>query len=74
MSLDLTVKNLLSRKIRVNSAAGKSGLQLFDTITSTLADPRKIDGLTRLKAEGEGVCCKTFGTLPPSLWGFWVAC
>jgi hypothetical protein len=54
MSLDLTVKNLLSRKIRVNSASGKSGLQLFDTITSTITDPRKIDGLTRLKSEGEG--------------------
>jgi len=54
MTLDLTVKTLLSRKIRVNSASGKTGGALLGTITSVVVEPRKIDGLTRLKAEGEG--------------------
>jgi len=54
MTLDLTVKTLLSRKIRVNSASGKTGGALLGTITSVVVEPRKIDGLTRLKPEGEG--------------------
>lgn len=54
MTIGITVKSLLSRKIRVNSAAGKSGMALFETITTTISPPRKIDGLTRLKKEGEG--------------------
>jgi hypothetical protein len=54
MTLGLSVTSLLSRKIRVNSASGKTGGALFETITSVVVAPRKIEGLTRLKSEGEG--------------------
>lgn len=53
MTLGLTVTSLLSRKIRVNAAAGKTGKNLFNSITSVAVAPRKIDGLTRLKSEGQ---------------------
>ncbi len=54
MSLALTVNTLLSRKIRVNAAAGKKGSELFNAITSTVVAPRKISELTKLKPQGEG--------------------
>lgn len=54
MSLGLTVGVLLSRKIRANAAAGKTGSELLNTITTTVVAPRKITSLTKLKSEGEG--------------------
>jgi hypothetical protein len=56
MSLSLTVGQLLSRKIRANTAAGKTGTSVFDAVTSTIVPPRTISNLTRLrpKADSDG--------------------
>jgi hypothetical protein len=44
MSLGITVTSLLSRKIRVNAADGKTGKDLFNTITSLSLHPAKSKG------------------------------
>ncbi|MBW4474059.1 MAG: hypothetical protein KME45_27345 [Stenomitos rutilans HA7619-LM2] len=54
MSLGLSVGVLLSRKIRANAAAGKTGSELLNAITTTVVAPRKITSLTKLKAEESG--------------------